>query len=401
MDTVIVVNLNGIAYHIEQPGYQALRAYLDAAQSQLKDNPDRAEILADLEQAIADKCGHYLTPHKNVVSSSEIGSVLKEMGPVQSDREGGNGSASDAQASARTQASGGAAPTARRLYQIREGAMLSGVCTGIAAFLNIDVTIVRVLFVVLVLLTGGLWIVAYIIMMFVIPFANTDEEHAAAAGSPFNAKEVVDRARKNYAQFKDDREWRRHWRQQRREWRRRWRDGAYWWGHNLQRNVHQFSSHTGYFGQVFAGLMIPLLALVGMALFVFFITGLVSLTSTGVLFGWTVAQSIPLWAAALILCLVYGAVASPLHNMRRAFYLNRTGYPSPFFAAWDSVFSLAALLLVGWLAYTHIPPVHALFQNFPDNIVSMWHKLLDSFHHAGADLPHTAPTELVRLADVT
>jgi phage shock protein PspC (stress-responsive transcriptional regulator) len=388
MDTVIVVNLNGIAYHIEEPGYQALLAYLDAAQSQLKDNPDRAEILADLEQAIADKCGHYLTSHKNVVSSSEIGNVLKEMGPVQSDSEGGNSGASDAQASARTQASGGAAPTARRLYQIREGAMLSGVCTGIAAFLNIDVTIVRVLFVVLVLLTGGLWIVAYIIMMFVIPFANTDEEHAAAAGAPFNAKEVVDRARKNYAQFKDDKEWRRHWRQQRREWRRRWREGAYWWGHNLQRNVYQFSSHTGYFGQVFAGLLIPLLALVGMALFVLFITGLVSLTSTGVLFGWTVAQSIPLWAAVLILCLVYGAVASPLHHMRRAFYLNRVGYPSPFFAAWDGVFSLAALLLVGWFAYTHIPQVHGLFQNFPDNIVSMWHKFFDSFQHAGGDLPH-------------
>jgi phage shock protein PspC (stress-responsive transcriptional regulator) len=387
MDTVIVVNLNGIAYHIEEPGYQALRAYLDAARSQLKDNPDRAEILADLEQAIADKCAHYLTSHKNVVSSSEIGSVLKEMGPVQSDSEGGNGGASDAQASAQTQARGGAAPTARRLYQIREGAMLSGVCTGIAAFLNIDVTIVRVLFVVLVLLTGGLWIVAYIIMMFVIPFANTDEEHAAAAGAPFNAKEVVDRARKHYAQFKDDIEWRRHWRQQRRKWRRRWRDGAYWWGHNLQRNVYQFSSHTGYFGQVFAGLMIPLLALVGMALFVLFITGLVSLTSTGVLFGWTVAQSIPLWAAVLILCLVYGAVASPLHHMRRAFYLNRAGYPSPFFAAWDSVFSLAALLLVGWFAYTHIPQVHGLFQNFPDNIVSIWQKFLDSIHHAGADLP--------------
>jgi len=44
MDTVIIVNLNGIAYHIEEPGYQALRAYLDAAQSQLKDNPDRAEF---------------------------------------------------------------------------------------------------------------------------------------------------------------------------------------------------------------------------------------------------------------------------------------------------------------------------------------------------------------------
>jgi DNA-binding transcriptional MocR family regulator len=55
MNTVIIVNLNGNAFHIEEPGYVALRAYLDAAGAQLEDNPDKGEILADLEQAIADK----------------------------------------------------------------------------------------------------------------------------------------------------------------------------------------------------------------------------------------------------------------------------------------------------------------------------------------------------------
>src|SRR5581483_8176711 len=44
--------------------------------------PDQREILADLEQAIADKCGRYLGPHKNVVASEEVAEVLREMGPV-------------------------------------------------------------------------------------------------------------------------------------------------------------------------------------------------------------------------------------------------------------------------------------------------------------------------------
>jgi len=41
----------------------------------------------------------------------------------------------------------------KRLYQISDGAMISGVCKGLAAYLHIDVTIVRVAFVVLAVLT--------------------------------------------------------------------------------------------------------------------------------------------------------------------------------------------------------------------------------------------------------
>src|SRR5580692_3992391 len=170
MNTVIIVNLNGNAFHLEEPGYHRLRDYLERAQAQLKDNPDKTEIMADLEQAIADKCAHFLRPHKNVLSAAEIEDVLKQMGPVQTD--GAQASESGA-ANGQPRAAASSWDTPRRLYQIREGAMLSGVCTGIAAYFNIDVTIVRILFVVLALLTGGIWLLVYIAMMLVIPFANT------------------------------------------------------------------------------------------------------------------------------------------------------------------------------------------------------------------------------------
>src|SRR5580698_8286947 len=62
MNTVIIINLNGNAFHLEEPGFASLRAYLERAQAQLRDNPDKIEIMADLEQAIADKCAHFLRP---------------------------------------------------------------------------------------------------------------------------------------------------------------------------------------------------------------------------------------------------------------------------------------------------------------------------------------------------
>jgi phage shock protein PspC (stress-responsive transcriptional regulator) len=387
MNTVIIINLNGNAFHLEEPGFQSLRAYLERAQAQLKDNPDKTEIMADLEQAIADKCAHFLQPHKNVLTAAEIDGVLKEMGPVQTDGDAPSGAASSEQPQAGTKSTAGPAP--KRLYQIRQGAMLSGVCTGIAAYFNIDVTIVRILFVVLTVLTGGLWILVYIGMMLVVPFANTGEEHAAAAGAPFNAQEVIDQAKKHYAEFKDSKEWRRHWRQQRREWRRRWHEGAYWWGHNLQRNVHQFSTGAGagYGGHLGAALLIPFLAVFNALLFCLWIAAIISLATTGAIFGWAVGGSIPLWASILILMFIYSVIARPLRHARRAIYFNTNGYNYLWFAAWYEVLSTGVLILVFWFAYTHVPQVHDFFQHFAQNWSTMWNNLIESFRHTAQ---HTA-----------
>ena len=103
MRTVITISLNGNAYQLDAGGYEALRAYLQVAEQRLAGNPDQLEILADLEQAIADKCRRYLGPHKNVVNSEEVAEVLREMGPVDGDAE-----ASQAAASGTAGASGGA-----------------------------------------------------------------------------------------------------------------------------------------------------------------------------------------------------------------------------------------------------------------------------------------------------
>ena len=54
MNKVITINLNGVAYQLEEGGYDALRAYLDHAARRLEGNPDKDEIMTDIEQAIAE-----------------------------------------------------------------------------------------------------------------------------------------------------------------------------------------------------------------------------------------------------------------------------------------------------------------------------------------------------------
>src|SRR5690349_8361662 len=83
MNKVTVVSLAGNAFHFEEPAHETVSAYLARASRALATNPDRAEILFDLEQAIADKCQRFLGKHKNVITAEEVAQVVREMGPVQ------------------------------------------------------------------------------------------------------------------------------------------------------------------------------------------------------------------------------------------------------------------------------------------------------------------------------
>lgn len=56
----------------------------------------------------------------------------------------------------------------KRLYRVREGSRVCGVCLGVAEYLNIDVTVVRILWAVAALCGSmGFW--AYVICALVLP----------------------------------------------------------------------------------------------------------------------------------------------------------------------------------------------------------------------------------------
>jgi phage shock protein C len=61
----------------------------------------------------------------------------------------------------------------KRLYLSDKDKKIMGVCGGIAEYFNIDPTIVRLGAVVLVLVTGGAAIIAYLIVGVVVPKAPT------------------------------------------------------------------------------------------------------------------------------------------------------------------------------------------------------------------------------------
>ncbi|WP_238626279.1 PspC domain-containing protein [Aggregatilinea lenta] len=58
--------------------------------------------------------------------------------------------------------------TQKRLYRSRDERMFAGVCGGVAEYLEVDPTIVRLVFVALTLL-GGPGLIVYIVLMLIVP----------------------------------------------------------------------------------------------------------------------------------------------------------------------------------------------------------------------------------------
>src|SRR5690349_8851981 len=189
MQRVVSIHLNGNTYQLEESGYNALFAYLDARETQLKDDPDRVQKMADLEREVAEKVQACLTATKSVVTSAEIERIVTELGPISvpaaepasSSRQGSTSSSASGSAAGGSTGWSSGGYSHRRLYQIREGAMISGVCVGLSEYLHIDVTLLRILFVIFAFASGGWGILAYGLLMFILPHVGTRAEAASGA----------------------------------------------------------------------------------------------------------------------------------------------------------------------------------------------------------------------------
>jgi phage shock protein PspC (stress-responsive transcriptional regulator) len=175
----ITARLNGVNLQFDEASFARLEAYLAEAGRALDGNPDRAEILADLEQAIADQCRQRMRADQVAVTLRHLEPTLEEIGPVQVPG-----------AEAAPHEPPREAP--RRLEQVSEGALISGVCLGLARYINVDVTLLRVIAVVLLFLSGGGILLVYLVLMLLLPYAPAEPGAPPIAKIPAKTREFVE-----------------------------------------------------------------------------------------------------------------------------------------------------------------------------------------------------------------
>ncbi len=169
MKATVAVEIDGGTFMLDEAAFATVRAYLDKAADRLGDHPDRAEALAGLERSISAQLGRNRSAQR-LIGERELSAALAGVGRV----DGPTLGARSNQGHSRT--------TRRRLYRLCEGRMVAGVCTGLAAFTGIDVSLIRAGFVLGAVFSGGALLAAYAASVFLMPVARAPAEIAAAYG---------------------------------------------------------------------------------------------------------------------------------------------------------------------------------------------------------------------------
>jgi len=176
----VTVSLNRSTLQFDEAAYARLENYLAESAGLLEGDPDPQEILSDLEQAVADQCARRMGPDQTVVTLAELEPALEEIGSVQVP---GVGTASQ-------QTTPDAPP--RPLRQVSEGAVISGVCLGLARYFRLDVTLLRVIAVLLLLGTGGGMILVYLALMLLMPYAPLEPGGMPIRWLPAKCRRIVE-----------------------------------------------------------------------------------------------------------------------------------------------------------------------------------------------------------------
>ena len=165
MEKTITIGLAGgpARYRLDEDAYARLSQYLERADRRLRDDPDRSEVLADLERSIGDRLAAALASGDRLITGGDVSGILEAIGTVDTGRDPAP-DASDASEPSRPR---------RRLQRIREGQQIAGVCNGLSAYSDLRVDWVRTLFVLGTLATAGIVGLVYIALAFILPVAPT------------------------------------------------------------------------------------------------------------------------------------------------------------------------------------------------------------------------------------
>lgn len=176
------INIGNSIIHIEEDGYELLTNYLIEVKQHFGKSADDFEIVSDIENRIAEMFLEILeAQQKPVIELADVQVVMGLMGSVKDfDNE-----AEEEEPAAQYNQPGPPPFAERKIYRDTDDAMVAGVCSGLSHYLKMDVSILRVI-AVLTVLMGGSGLIAYLILWIAIPKAISRSEKMAMKGEAVN-----------------------------------------------------------------------------------------------------------------------------------------------------------------------------------------------------------------------
>lgn len=162
-------NIGGMIFHVELDAFERLRVYLEGVEAHFDCYADAAEIVSDIESRIAEQLRERTGPSQ-VVKVVDVDYVIGTMGNIEDFSETPPPIPRDPVHS-------------RRLYRDLDNGIIAGVAAGIAAYLRLPLSIVRIAFLALAI-ASGVGIALYLLLWALVPLASRESDKLRMQGSP-------------------------------------------------------------------------------------------------------------------------------------------------------------------------------------------------------------------------
>jgi len=241
----ITINLCGRLFNIDEDAYELLRKYIETLRSYFIRQEGGEEIADDLEQRVGELLEEFKSQGIEAINIDHVKEIISRLGkPEEMESEtlgssiDGEGSDSERVRLLENETSQNASGDEenksafsnfmeqlkqlfreRRFYRNPKDKMLAGVISGLASSFEVDVTLLRLLFVALAILIGAIpfpfvhfWhvsslifiILIYALMALIMPEAETPEQQLKMQGKPVNIQNLAEEVVQNVNEKVDE-----------------------------------------------------------------------------------------------------------------------------------------------------------------------------------------------------
>ena len=170
MKKVVNACLGGRNFTLEEDAYERLGRYLDHFKARLTvPESQKVEVMEEIEGRIAELFSQEVGESGRVVTLEMVEKVATTLGMPDGSQDD---NATNPNMVVRTN---------RKLYRDPDEKKVAGVCSGLALYLDVDVTLIRILMLVaLICGSAGFWI--YVIFWIAVPLADTPAKKCELRG---------------------------------------------------------------------------------------------------------------------------------------------------------------------------------------------------------------------------
>ncbi|MDB5121388.1 MAG: PspC protein [Sphingobacteriales bacterium] len=176
MNKTIIININGIVFHIEEDAYDLLRDYMTGVKRHFAYTPDSEEITTDIENRLAEMFTERLAAdNSQVITMLYVQEITAQMGSV---NEFELEEETDFNPPLNLKSE-------KKLFRDMDDRIIGGVCAGIGHYFDIEPRWIRLIAIASVII-GGAGLPLYIVLWIIMPKAVTRADKMAMKGEPIN-----------------------------------------------------------------------------------------------------------------------------------------------------------------------------------------------------------------------